>query len=193
MGTVSGMGSYDYLSQVAISASAAEHCHFVQWSDGNTSNPRVVTVTRDTSFTAVFERDPQYTITVVANDTAWGVVSGGGVYYAGETVVLTATARGEHHFVMWSDGNTQNPRSITVIGDVSYTAVFEEGVGIEDVELPTYRVYVRDSRIVVEGVESEKVQVFDVTGRQHRNDERLPMVVFVVKIGEWVTKKVVVM
>jgi len=193
LGAVQGEGEYAYQSNVTITAVPVEHSHFVQWSDGNTSNPRVVTVTRDTSFTAVFERDPQYTITVVASDTAWGVVSGGGVYYAGETVVLTATARGEHHFVMWSDGNTQNPRSITVIGDVSYTAVFEEGVGIEDVELPTYRVYVRDSRIVVEGVESDKVQVFDVTGRKHSLSERLPMGVYVVKIGEWVTKKVVVM
>ena len=31
-----------------------EHRHFVRWSDGNTDNPRLVTVTQDTAFTAEF-------------------------------------------------------------------------------------------------------------------------------------------
>ena len=31
-----------------------EHRHFVRWSDGNTDNPRLVTVTQDTTFTAEF-------------------------------------------------------------------------------------------------------------------------------------------
>jgi len=125
MGAVTGGGSYDYLTQVTLTATASEHHHFVQWNDGNTTNPRLVTVTSDSTFMAQFEEDARYTITVHCNDTAMGTAAGSGTYYGGEQVVLTASPRAHHHFVGWGDGNTQNPRTITVVGDADYTAVFE--------------------------------------------------------------------
>ena len=125
MGTVTGSGSYNYLTQVTLTATANEHYHFVQWNDGNTTNPRLVTLTSDTTFIAQFEEDARYNITVSSNDTAMGTVSGSGIYYGGEQVVLTASPSEHHHFVQWGDGNTQNPRTITVVGDADYTAVFE--------------------------------------------------------------------
>jgi len=125
LGYVSGSGIYNDMSQVTISATAAQHCHFVQWSDGNTTNPRLITLTSDTTFIAQFEEDARYTITVHCNDTAMGTVAGSGTYYGGEQVVLTASPRAHHHFVGWGDGNTQNPRTITVVGNADYTAVFE--------------------------------------------------------------------
>ncbi len=125
MGTVSGSGSYNYLTQVTLTAAANEHHHFLQWSDGNTTNPRLITLTSDSTFIAQFEEDARYSITVSSNDTAMGTVTGSGVYDGGEQVVLTATPREHYHFVGWGDGNTQNPRTITVVGDANYTAVFE--------------------------------------------------------------------
>ena len=125
MGTVTGSGSYDYLTQVTLTATASEHHHFVQWNDGNTTNPRLITLTSDSTFIAQFEEDARYSITVSSNDTAMGTVAGSGSYYGGEQVVLTATPRAHYHFVQWGDGNTQNPRTITVVGDADYTAVFE--------------------------------------------------------------------
>ena len=128
MGTVSGSGSYNYLTQVTFTATANEHHHFVQWNDGNTTNPRLITLTSDTTFIAQFEEDARYSITVSSNDTAMGTVAGSGSYYGGEQVVLTATPRTHYHFVQWGDGNTQNPRTITVVGDADYTAVFEADI-----------------------------------------------------------------
>lgn len=125
MGTVSGSGSYNYLSQVTLTAAANDHHHFVQWNDGNTTNPRLITLTSDTTFIAQFEEDARYSITVSSNDTTMGTVAGSGSYYGGEQVVLTASPREHYHFVGWGDGNTQNPRTITVVGDADYTAVFE--------------------------------------------------------------------
>ena len=125
MGTVTGSGSYNYLTQVTLTATANEHHHFVQWNDGNTTNPRLITLTSDTTFIAQFEEDARYNITVSSNDTAMGTVSGSGIYYGGEQVILTATPCEHYHFVQWGDGNTQNPRTITVVGDADYTAVFE--------------------------------------------------------------------
>ena len=134
MGTVGGSGTYNYLSQVNISANASAHHHFLQWNDGNTSNPRMVTVTSDTAFTAIFEEDEQYTIVVNVNDSARGSLTVGtqaGVgsyeadYYIGENVTLIATANEHYYFSQWSDGVTSNPRVVTVIGAATYTAVFE--------------------------------------------------------------------
>lgn len=71
------------------------------------------------------KKDKQYTITVNANDTTMGTVTGGGVYAANATATLTATANTGYKFVKWQDGNTSNPRDITVTKDETYTATFE--------------------------------------------------------------------
>lgn len=71
------------------------------------------------------KKDKQYTITVNANDATMGTVTGGGVYDANATATLTATANSGFQFVKWQDGNTSNPRTITVTQDETYTATFE--------------------------------------------------------------------
>ncbi len=75
----------------------------------------------------------QYTITATSADATMGSVTGGGTYNAGSTVTLTATANSGYHFVQWQDGNTANPRTITVIGNATYTATFEANVSIDNV------------------------------------------------------------
>lgn len=67
----------------------------------------------------------QCTITALSNNTAYGTVSGGGIYNIGATVTLTATAVNNYHFAQWQDGNASNPRSFTANGDATYTATFE--------------------------------------------------------------------
>ncbi len=123
MGTVSEGGTYDYGTEIQISATASEHCHFVQWNDGNTDNPRTITVTRDSTFTAEFALD-QHSIAVVSADDAMGTVSGSGTYDYGSEIVISATANEGHEFVAWTDDNTDNPRTIIVTGDTTYTATF---------------------------------------------------------------------
>ena len=66
----------------------------------------------------------QYTITVNANPTAGGTVSGGGTYYENGTCTIAATANSGYTFTQWQDGNTANPRTITVTGNATYTAIF---------------------------------------------------------------------
>jgi hypothetical protein len=41
------------------------------------------------------------------------------------TVVITATANYGYHFTQWNDGNTQNPRTITLTQDTTFTALFD--------------------------------------------------------------------
>ena len=54
-GYVNGLGSYDSLSVVELTAIANACYQFVSWNDGNTNNPRSFTLTKDTTFTALFE------------------------------------------------------------------------------------------------------------------------------------------
>ena len=53
-GSVTGGGLYKYGQNVSIEAHPQEGYHFVRWSDQNTENPRLVTVTSDSVIRAVF-------------------------------------------------------------------------------------------------------------------------------------------
>ena len=197
LGTVTGGGIYHDRSWVTIAAQPMESsvdeplAQFVSWSDGDSNNPRRVFVVSDTTFTAIFEAEQQHQIEVVANDTERGSVTGGGLYYLGDTVTLTATPYEGYRFVEWSDGDTSNPRTVIVTGDATYTALFEPVVGINGVEDAPYKVYVRQGRVIVEGVENERVQIFDLMGRRHSTNKRLPRGVYLVRIGNAFTKRVV--
>ena len=58
MGTVSGGGTYNYNTKVTITATPKSGYLFKQWSDGNTSASREVTVTGAASYIATFEAAP---------------------------------------------------------------------------------------------------------------------------------------
>jgi hypothetical protein len=123
-GSVSGAGSYNYLSERSITATANYGYHFTQWSDGDTNNPRVITLTQDTAFTALFAKN-QYRVILTVNDTALGMITGDGIYNYLDTVTLTATCTAEHHhFVRWSDGITDASRTIILVSDTTITALF---------------------------------------------------------------------
>lgn len=69
----------------------------------------------------------QYTISVTSNNLEYGQVSGGATVNENETVVISATANENYHFLKWNDDNTQNPRTLTANSNQSYTAIFNLG------------------------------------------------------------------
>ena len=122
-GSVVGGGSFNYLSEQTIIATANYGYHFTEWSDGDTNNPRTITLTQDTGFTALFAKN-QYTLTLQSDDVAHGSVIGGGVFDYLDTVAIEATAVEHYHFVLWNDGNTDNPRQYVLIGNDTLIAIF---------------------------------------------------------------------
>ena len=64
---------------------------------------------------------PTYSITVSAQN---GSVTGAGTYDEGSSITLTATANNGYHFTQWNDGNTDNPRTIVLTKDTTFTAEF---------------------------------------------------------------------
>ena len=68
-----------------------------------------------------------YTITARAADNTMGYVTGGAAdIYVGTNISLKATAKTGYYFTQWNDGNTDNPRAITVTGDAEYIAEFAQ-------------------------------------------------------------------
>ena len=127
MGTVEGIptDAVDSASVVTLTAVAAEHYHFVEWSTGDTTATINVTVVSDTTLTALFAID-QHTVSAIATPAEAGSVEGvptEAVDY-GSIVSLTAVAAEGYHFVEWSTGETTETIEVTVEGDTTLTATF---------------------------------------------------------------------
>ena len=75
-----------------------------------------------------------YTVSVIAVN---GTVNGAGEYLYGSVVELTAIPDEGYAFVKWSDGVTDNPRIVTVTGNITLRALFvddPDGIEIIDAE-----------------------------------------------------------
>ena len=123
-GKVTGAGFFNENDEATLTATANSGYRFVKWSDEVTDNPRTIVVTQDSTFTAIFEPNT-FTITTTVNNEDMGSVTEGGEYAHGAEVTLTATANTGYRFTQWSDGNTDNPRTIIVTENKTYTAEFE--------------------------------------------------------------------
>ena len=65
-----------------------------------------------------------YLVTLQANNDQWGEVAGTNLYTQDTTITITATPNEGYTFLRWSDGNTDNPRTIQVTSDTTLTAEF---------------------------------------------------------------------
>lgn len=67
---------------------------------------------------------PSYTVAVVSESSLMGSASGGGTYEEGTVVTIEADPNDCYEFAHWQDGSTQNPRTVVISGDITYTASF---------------------------------------------------------------------
>ena len=140
MGSVSETKKYYTPNEVVeIYAEPYNGYKFTGWSDGNTDNPRTITMTGNLTLTANFAVRP-YEVTLTC-DEAQGTVSGSGEYAPGTQVTITATAKEGYQFSYWRiyynewDYNTvyENPYTFEM-GSQFYDieAVFEKGKVLVD-------------------------------------------------------------
>ena len=67
-----------------------------------------------------------FTLTLLSSNEAMGTVTEGGTYEKDAEVIIEATATKEACvFVKWSDGNTENPRTLTMTENITLTAEFD--------------------------------------------------------------------
>ena len=123
-GTITGAGTYTYGATATLEATANKGYHFVMWTDSVMTATRTVEVTGNATFSAVFAGD-SYELTVKAKN---GTVEGAGTYENGTEATLTAVADAGYIFSKWDDDNTDNPRTVTVTGNKTYTATFKKAL-----------------------------------------------------------------
>ena len=132
-GSVEGTDTVYYGETVTLTATANEHFIFQYWQSTNGAthgnNPLTVTVTSNDTYTAYFVAE-QHSVALYSD--------GGGTVYIGNSgnignydyfsqLTLTATANGNNAFLRWSDGNSFNPRTVTITQDTAFTALFLNG------------------------------------------------------------------
>ena len=134
MGSTSGSGNYQHGTTIQITANPNYGYKFVRWDDdgeGNTDNPRTVSVSDAYKYVAIFEADSFAVITDVSpnQSPAVGTVSGGGEYLYLSTANLTATATPGYHFNNWSvwkhkddaPGSAPDDSNVSLTVDQIYT------------------------------------------------------------------------
>ena len=127
-GTVAGAGEYAQDTEVTLTATANTGYRFENWTVGSnteTANPLTFTITENITATANFVALTPYTINATANDANMGTVTGGGTYYEGEIVTLTATPKTGYRFVNWSNSSTDAKLTFTASENLDLTANFE--------------------------------------------------------------------
>ena len=106
-----------------------------------------------------------YKVTANATDETMGYVTGAGEYPKGSTATLVAVPFGQNYFVRWNDGNTDNPRTITVTGDMTFTAEFAPaGSAVETLENGERGIYATGRTLHVENG-GESYRVYTAAGR----------------------------
>ena len=161
---------FAYGTPCTVTATAYTGYTFYGWSNGVTANPYTFAVVGDVELTALFvaEGEDVYTVTVVSADPAMGSVSGGGQAVSGGTVTIRAIPNEGYRFLNWQDGNTDNPRTITVTSDITYTAYFEStSQGIFNVEENKITVYPNptNGRVIINADDVTRIDVYNVNGQ----------------------------
>lgn len=129
-GTVNGGGSYRPGQIVELHAQPNSGWRFDHWQDDvdNTNPERSVTVQADVNLTAVFTRiQSSYECYLGVNNEDYGRVEPDTGYivfdHAEEAEIEAVPFRG-YEFVRWSDGRTDNPRTIVAVKPIELTAIF---------------------------------------------------------------------
>ncbi len=107
-GVVTGSGNYVYGQTVTLTATANEGYTFVHWTRNqeqistNATYSFIASEATADAYYAVFTNSGSYEVTVLANPSEGGVVTGSGIFAYGTSVVLTAMANEGYTFLYWA-------------------------------------------------------------------------------------------
>lgn len=124
---------------------------------------------------------------------------------------MTATANEGYRFLTWNDGNTENPRTVTVTSDTVFTAIFTASgsSSLQEVNAKEFAMFPNPAKSFVtlefEALkENTLLQILDLNGRKVRTFDLkagietlqidlgdLPKGVYTIAIGN-TTKKLIV-
>jgi hypothetical protein len=106
-----------------------------------------------------------YNVEVSVNDETFGSVA---VESDCSTATLTATANEGYVFLSWNDGNTDNPRTVALTSDTSFTAIFAliDESSLLEAEAESISFFPNPTKSEITFSQAiEKVEVIDLTGK----------------------------
>lgn len=106
-----------------------------------------------------------YNVEVSVNDETFGSVA---VESDCSIGTLTATANEGYRFVIWNDGNTDNPRTVALTSDTSFTAIFAliDESSLLEAEAESISFFPNPTKSEITFSQAiEKVEVIDLTGK----------------------------
>lgn len=223
MGTVDGEGLYYENSTVTLTATPNDGYVFVGWAYEGTSSSEWAIIsniptysftmdTADVELYAVFEPAPQpATLTVNFNSYAGHVLINDvqtDIYLGliGDNVTLQAVANDGFRFVGWSkNGNVFSTDANIILmlteSATEITAIFEQAVGIDDVNASNITIFSTNNNIIVRGAAQQTIRVYDLVGRLVAQrtgsdiEETIAMPasgVYLVQVGNETARRVVV-
>ena len=124
-------------------------------------------VQRDTLRLTDTVQPPLVTLTLVSSDPWRGIVVGNATVPVGTEIEAVAIPMDGDAFYGWSDGSYDNPRRISVDGDMVLTAFFGEYEGIDAAagDGTAWSATVDGRRLTVHCGVGETVRLFDMQGR----------------------------
>ena len=163
----------------------------------------------NTYFAGRISEDLSFELSVSANDETYGNVAFEA--QSCEVATITATPNEGYEFTGWNDGNTENPRTVTVTSDTAFMAIFTASgsSSLQEVNAKEFALYPNPAKSVVDLEfetleENTLLQILDINGRRVRTLELkagvetlridlggLPKGVYTVMIGS-TTKKLIV-
>ncbi|MED9961964.1 MAG: leucine-rich repeat protein, partial [Bacteroidales bacterium] len=106
-----------------------------------------------------------YNVEVSVNDETFGSVA---VESDCSTGTLTATANEGYRFVIWNDGNTDNPRTVALTSDTAFTAIFAliDESSLLEAETESISFFPNPTKSEITFSQAiEKVEVIDLIGK----------------------------
>ena len=117
-GTVNGAGEYDFGASCTLTATANTGYTFTNWTENgsavSTNANYTFTVSGNRTLVANFTLNT-YTVTITANPSEGGTVTGAGEFDHGESCTVTANANEGYIFANWTENGS------TVSSDAEYT------------------------------------------------------------------------
>ena len=86
---------------------------------------------------------------------------------------MTATPNEGYVFTGWNDGNTENPRTVTITSDTTFMAIFSPASSLQEVNAREFALYPNPAKSFVtlefEALkENTLLQILDINGRRVR-------------------------
>lgn len=131
IGTVSGGGEYGQGKSCTVTATPNNPiCSFLNWTENgevvSSNTSYTFTVTRDRDLVAHFASFPTFTVTVSANPSEGGTVSGGGTGFGlYEDCTVKAVANPGYVFVNWTEYQSWTGQNVVLSTEAEYTIYLE--------------------------------------------------------------------